>query len=76
MVEAPVALRCCECGTGLELSARNAREHRRKGTLPRCRRCRYPSSSPKPSVAMRRWWLERFSQEEIIEMAAALWPSA
>ena len=28
----------------------------------------------RPTVAMRRWWLKRFTREEIRELAAWIWP--
>ena len=38
-----------------ELSARNARLHRQRGTKPRCRRCTYGHQEPKVTQAMRDW---------------------
>ena len=58
----PPQVVACDCGERFGLSARNIREHRRQGTTPRCRRCRYGSDrTPKPTDAMRRWWLARYS---------------
>ena len=56
-VEAPVLVRCCECGDRFQLSARNMRANRRRGTLPRCRPCRLPGMQTKPTAVMRVWWL-------------------
>jgi hypothetical protein len=42
---------------------------------PRCARCRGYGGEPKPPTeAMRRYWLERFSLEEIRELADTIWP--
>ena len=74
-VEAPVYVRCSSCGGDFELSARNHREHVKKGTQPRCAECRHGRAPrAKPSEADRRWWLERFSIEEIVQLAGAIWP--
>jgi hypothetical protein len=67
---------CGDCGCSFELSARNARGHRHRGTTPQCARCRYWAKEPKVTPAMRRWWLDRFTLDEIREMAAELWPNA
>ena len=72
MIEAPVLL-SCGCGAQFELSARNARGHRVKGTTPKCRDCRYGrDAAPRATEAMRRWWLQRFSIEEIRELGREL----
>lgn len=72
VVEAPV-VHVCECGTTFELSARNTRIHRNRGTSPRCDRCRYGTKPPKVTDAHRRYWLERFTLDEIRELAGAIW---
>ena len=72
-VELPVRFRCPDCGGWFELAARNARNHRNPGTRPRCRRCRLPGVQPKPTAALRRWWLQRFTLDELQELAAAIW---
>jgi hypothetical protein len=36
--------------------------------------CRRISSDPRPTKAHRRWWLDRFTLDEIREMAFAFWP--
>src|SRR4029079_7564622 len=74
VVEAAVRVRCGECGGAFELSARNARVHRKRGSAPKCSRCRYGAKPPKVTQAMRDYWLERFTLDEIRELAAAMWP--
>lgn len=54
----------------VELSARRARDRREPFV---CRNCRRPA--PRVTEAHRRYWLERFTLEEIREMAAALFGS-
>ena len=67
-------VRCSACGGDFELSARQARDHRSAGTTPRCSRCRYGTKPPQATEKMRRWWLDRFTVDEIRELAAGLWP--
>jgi hypothetical protein len=66
-VEASVVVPCAACGLEYELSARNARMHRRLGTPHVCRMCRHPLKPPdaKRLEAMRRWWLDRYSLAEL-----------
>ena len=71
VVEAPVA-HVCECGTPFELSARNSRIHRNRGTSPECDRCRYGAEPPKVTQKHRDFWLDRFPFDEIREMAEAI----
>lgn len=76
VAEAPRLVRCGACGGDFELSARRVR-HVRAESLPlRCRSCRTGRVTPEPTEAHRRWWLDRFTVDEIREMAAALWPDA
>ncbi len=65
---------CADCGDSYELSARNTRLHQRNGTTPKCSRCRYGAKPPRVTEAMRRWWLDRYSLDEIGQMAGAMWP--
>ena len=46
------------CGTAFELSARNTRIHRNRGTSPKCDRFRYGARVLKVTEAHRRWWLK------------------
>ena len=72
VVEAAVLL-SCGCGAQFELSARNARNHRVNGTQPKCRDCRYGhDGAPRATEAMRRWWLSRYSIDEIRELGRHL----
>ena len=73
-VEAPVELRCTECGDTFTLSARRAREWRDREPL--CRRCRQPARELNDAERARyeRWWLVCFEWEELEELARALWP--
>jgi hypothetical protein len=66
-VEATRTVECAVCAGDFELSARNAREHRRLGTPDVCPTCRHPPKPPDPKrlEAMRAWWLSRFSLEEL-----------
>ena len=60
---------CPECLVGFELSARNARAHRSNATTPRCASCR-SAREPRVTPAHRRWWLDRYTLDEIRELAA------
>lgn len=66
----------CECGADFTLSERNSRLHRTRGTRPRCYDCRHPASAPSAAERLqyRNWWLERFSREQLEEIAFAVWP--
>jgi hypothetical protein len=67
-----VRVRCSGCGYSYLLSTRRARDHRIRGTQPECRECRLARSvQVQVTEAMRRYWLDRFSLEEIQELAAA-----
>jgi hypothetical protein len=69
-VEAPVLVVCGECGARFQLSARNARERRRRRQSPICAECRNPSKPVDEATMerMRRWWLARYSIEELLEL--------
>jgi len=71
-VEAP-HLHTCRCGNVFSLSARNTREHRRRGTVPICRNCRLSAKPPDPEEAerLRRWWLEEsgFTLDHLVEIS-------
>ncbi len=57
---------------------RRHREHQNRGSEARCGECgecRYGRPPrAKPDEEDRRWWLERFSLEEIVQLAGAIWP--
>jgi hypothetical protein len=66
------ALRCPSCGTVRQFSpAHESRIRSGKAELTKCRDCRRPR--PKATERERRWWLARFSAEEIREMGRAIW---
>jgi hypothetical protein len=73
-VELPRLVVCGECGGLFELSARNARMHRARGEDPVCRRCRHPAKpvDQKALERYRRWWLARFSLDELLELGRDL----
>jgi hypothetical protein len=69
---APKTVVCGDCEYSFEISARREYDWRRKGRQPVCEPCRRP---PKPVTEEdRQWWLERFSLDEIRQIAVALWP--
>ncbi len=70
--ERRVEVRCAECRNLYTLSVRRELEHRRTGRPSICSLCRRPPH-PKPTEADREWWLERFSLEELVELADAIW---
>jgi hypothetical protein len=51
------------------LSAPNTRAARARGEEPRCDDCRHPTKvDPAEVERMRRWWLARYSLEELMEI--------
>lgn len=62
----------CECGVTFTLSARREYEHRKTGTRPRCPDCRSRRPPVQVTESMRRWWLDRFTLDEIRELAGGL----
>jgi hypothetical protein len=72
--ETPVDVRCSSCSDTFTLSARRAREWRDRDPL--CRRCRTPARelTDAERERYRRWWLERFTLEELQELARTIWP--
>ena len=64
-------LRCPSCNTQRDFSPEHeARIRRGAAPLTPCRECRRPR--PKPTERDRAWWLERFTLDEIRDMATAL----
>ncbi len=61
-------LTCPQCGGDFFLHARNVRLHRRRGTVPICSDCRFPKKASADRIAMREWWLQRLSLDEIFEI--------
>ena len=74
--ERPRVVECGDCGNLFEVSARNERAHRKRGTTPTCQRCRSVTSAPRATEAMRKWWLDRYSPDEIREITDAIWPTS
>jgi hypothetical protein len=72
--ETPVDLRCSGCGDTFRLSARRARDWQDRDPL--CRRCRTPARelTPAEQERYRKWWLDRYSLEELFEIGLAFWP--
>jgi hypothetical protein len=68
-------VRCDDCGGDFELSTSHVRHMRAQGRELRCRSCRTTGEGPQPTEAHRRWWLDRFSLDEIRFMASAFWPA-
>ena len=66
-VAARVTVACPGCHERRELTARQARQNPK----PLCRDCRFPVRREPPDDADRLYWLARFSDEEIVEMATA-----
>ena len=62
------------CGADFEVSARDHRNHRNRGTTPKCSRCPHGAKPPKVTDAMRRYWLDRFTLDDLRELADGLWP--
>jgi NAD-dependent SIR2 family protein deacetylase len=75
-VEAPRAVRCGSCGDSFDLSARNVRATRKRGEEPVCALCRRKPQPVDPAMAarLRRWWTDRYSREELEEIAGWIWP--
>jgi len=53
---------------------RRAYQHRVEGRAPKCQPCRRPALeiTPEERESYRQWWLERFTLEEIRELAAGI----
>lgn len=63
---------CPSCGTAREASDR----HVRRGAIRLCNLCRFPARRLPPTDRERRFWLKRFSDDEISMMATALFGSS
>lgn len=73
-IEAPVLLRCSECGCSFELSARRARDWRDRD--PVCQACRRSKRqlTEAERAELRAWWLARFTFDELLALGRMLWP--
>jgi hypothetical protein len=61
---------CPGCGRVRELTDRHVRKIGSEKTL--CNLCRFPARRLPPTNTERRYWLRRFTDDEIAEMAEAL----
>ncbi len=71
-VEAERRITCPGCGDVRWLSTRNARGIERGEMSGLCHHCRYPNLrevTENEAEAFARWWLDRYSDEEIAELA-------
>jgi hypothetical protein len=67
-VEAPRLVECARCGSVFELSGSNVRKARRLGRPLVCGGCRHPARPEEDArrlEAMKRWWLARYSLDEL-----------
>jgi hypothetical protein len=62
----------CYCGSLVTISSRRSRDHVRLGTNPRCQSC-WPIARIVVTDALRTYWLERYSPDEIRDLAAGIW---
>lgn len=70
-VEASRAVVCGECGGAFSLHPRNVRAAQARGEEPVCHECRHkPKVDPAAVERMKRWWLKRYSLEELRETFA------
>lgn len=67
-----VTIRCTECGDLEQINDRSYRRKMQEGRPHICRLCRQ-IRSVQPSQSDRNYWTTRFSQQEIVEMASAIW---
>jgi hypothetical protein len=74
LVEPGHRVTCGTCGCRFALSARNERAWRARGEAPVCGDCRHPPKPPAVTEGMRRYWIERFTLDEIRELARGLEP--
>jgi len=65
---------CPGCGDVRWLTARNARGVARGESSGLCERCRFPGrpSTPEERAAAMRWWLDRYSDSQLAELALGL----
>lgn len=69
-----VLVECAVCHIRFDASVRSARDYNAGRAEPRClmHRKRKPRSSRTTLALYRRWWLDRFSVEEIVDMGTAV----
>lgn len=73
-VETRVLVECSVCGIRYDVSARSYRDIKAGRVTPRCIIHRRRRRAATIRAEHRRFWLDRFTLDEINEMAAALWP--
>ncbi len=64
--------RCALCGIRYDVSARTYRDIKAGRVMARCVIHRKRSRPATVTAAMRRWWLDRYPLDEIVEMAQAI----
>lgn len=67
-----VTVRCDLCGGPQEITDRQYRRRQQEGRPYHCSLCRRTTVHP-PNQTHKNFWLNRFSQDEINEMARAIW---
>lgn len=67
-----VDVRCSQCGDVERISERWYRTKQAQGTAHRCRLCRSVHVR-QPTSAHYNYWLERYTLEEIQDLARAIW---
>ena len=65
---------CSVCGIRYDVSARSWRDIKAGRVEARCVLHRRRRRALTVTAQMRRYWLDRFTIEEICEMAEAIWP--
>ena len=65
---------CTICSISFDVSGRTARNIRAGRSEARCALHRKGEREETKEAEMRRWWLDRFSLEEIIELAKGISP--
>jgi hypothetical protein len=72
--EQRVLVQCSICGIRYDVSARSWRDIKAGRVEARCVLHRRRSRQLTVTATMRRYWLDRFTIDEICEMAEAIWP--
>ena len=65
---------CCVCHIAYDVSARSHRDIKTGRVQARCTLHRKRTRRATATAEYRRFWLDRFTMDEIVEMAQALWP--
>lgn len=67
-------VQCEVCHLAFDCSARSGRDIKAGRVQPRCVLHRRRRRKGTVTATMRRYWLDRFTMDEIREMAEAFWP--